>query len=852
MPFKYKSTYFFVIFAWLLLVTCGFVYSIYFVGEQTDEDIRDSFNIQFIDDTSNPMSIEEVDLLPDRIFADDKRIIHKPDSLDFSMWYKITTKSETEEGRFATPFSITVDNPTLDSIHFYVHYEGKVVFEKQLGDQNQAKYAIDHVSPQISLFGGMSNKTKIYIRIKTNGAPATPILIEDIQKSQFRTNAQLILLGALFGIGVIMIIYNFFMFRGVGDLSYLHYIMYVAGAVISISMINGFTFFMMPSEFSMWANKYLIIPIHTFALIYAIKFAISFLRFETVKPWFVKIGENLCIALALFGVASLFFAEGTMLPLYFIGTALGYTYALALMAMVFKSRLIWVRYYLISWIPLLAGTIVTMAAYNGSLPYNFFTKNASLLGVMFEVCIMALALLDRFRANQLDRDYRINHDLATGLPNQMLLESAIKNVAKSSQSMALGVFEITQTKDVIPALGTETANKFFSRLFQSIHEYICNLDGVYTFATGENRQPLHIVRIDESRFAVLFIGVIDDQEIEHKVKIIQDAAASIVEVNGLSMSVSTAAGVASYPEDTQDPDKLLSTTMQALNVGRTVDQKWARYDEQRSTDIKQKFRLAADLQAAIEEDELDLYHQPQIDLVTNRVHGSELLLRWIHPVDGFISPAYLVEIAEEMGVIHQLTEWVITKGFQQHSKLYKLGFETNVSINISGKDFNDNGLVAHILTCAAKFGVIPSTVTLEVTESATAEDPKHAQKVLSELYQQGFKIAIDDFGTGYSSLDYLSQLPFHELKIDKCFMNIDASERNRTITEVTLLLAKKLGVNAVAEGIENEQVAKMVKEFGCPVGQGYLYSKPKPFIEYMRWLQELYKKDRNLCIDADG
>lgn len=849
MPFKYKSTYFFVIVTWLTLVICGFVYSIYFVGEETNEDIVGNFKVQYIDDTNNPMTIDEVDLLPDRIFADDSQVMHQPERLEYSLWYKITTKVENEEGRFSTPFSITVDNPTLDTIHYYVHYEGKVVFEKELGDQHQAKYAIDHVSPQISLFGGMSNKTKVYIRIKTNGAPASPILIEAIEKSQFRTSAQLILLGSLFGIGVIMIIYNYFMFRGVGDRSYLHYIMYVAGVVIAISMINGFIFFILPAEIASWVNKYLIIPVHFFALIFAIKFAISFLRFETVKPWFVLIGDKLCVALSVLALLSLFIPEGTSLPIYFISTTIAYVYALALMAMVFKSRLIWVRYYLMSWIPLLAGTIITLAAYNGSVPYNFFTKNASLLGVMFEVCIMALALLDRFRANQIDRDYRINHDLATGLPNQMLLESAIKNVAKTDQEMALAVFEITQSKDVIPALGTETANRFFKNLFNSIQSYISNLEGVLTFAKDEQNKPLNIVRVDESRFALLFVGKVDDEDLVNKIRVVQEAAASIVEINGLAMSVSTVAGVATYPEDTHDADKLISTTMQALSVGRTVDKKWARYDEQRSVDIKQKFRLAADLQAAIEEDDLELFHQPQIDLTTNRIHGSELLLRWIHPSDGFISPEYIIEIAEEMGVIHQLTEWVITKGFQQHSKLHKLGFETNVSINISGKDFNDNGLVAHILTSAAKFGVVPSTVTLEVTESATAEDPRHAKAVLSELYKQGFKIAIDDFGTGYSSLDYLSQLPFHELKIDKCFMNIDVSERNRTITEVTLLLAKRLGVSAVAEGIENEQVAQMVKDFGCPIGQGYLYSKPKPFIEYMRWLQELYKKDRNLTFD---
>ena len=647
-----------------------------------------------------------------------------------------------------------------------------------------------------------------------------------------------------------MIIYNYFMFRSVGDLSYLHYIAYVSCAVTAISMINGFTFLLFPPQIASWANKYVIMPMHLFSLAFAVKFAISFLRFETIKPRFVEAGEKFVWVLYGLAVMSLVISEGALVPVYSIVVVLGYIYSVALMIVVIRTKLVWVRYYLVSWLPLLVGTTISVNTFNGNLPYNFFTKNASLLGVLLEICIMAIALLDRFRANQVERDYRINHDLATGLPNQMLLESAIKTASQHNQPIALVVFEITQSKDVIPSLGTETANRLFAGLFDNVHTSVRSMNDVHSFANSPEGERLNIVRIDESKFALMFVGHFSDLEYSTKIFTIQDAASSIVNVDGLSMSISTTAGVASYPSDTVESEKLLSMAMQALVVARTTDKSWARYDEQRSVDIKQKFRLAADLQSAIEEAELELYHQPQIDMINNRVHGSEALLRWVHPVEGFVSPDFIVQIAEEMGIIHQLTEWVIDKSFEQHTKLYKLGFEVNVSINISGKDFNHNGLIAHILTSTARHSVIPSTVTFEVTESATAEDPKHVQRVLGELYDQGFKIAIDDFGTGYSSLDYLSQLPFHELKIDKGFMNIDVSDRNKTITEVTLLLAQKLGVNAVAEGIETQEVADMLKEFGCPIGQGYLYSKPKPFIEYMRWLQELYKNDRNLLIDA--
>lgn len=833
----------FVILSWLTVLLITIVYAVFYSPDKHDSDLYRQFNVEYIDDTSNALSIDQVKRLPSSMFEQDKQKVHRPDSMDFSMWYKISTISKLG---YLDAISISVDNPTLDTIHFYAISNGQVSYEKLLGDSNTSKYAIDHVSPKMSFFGGISGSTDIFIRVKSNGSTASPVLIESVTDSQYRTSAQLILLGALFGIGMIMIIYNYFMYRGVRERSFVDYICYISATVAAISMINGFSFFILPSEFAIWSNKNLIVPIHILSLTFGIRFAISFLRFETIKPLFVKVGLLITKLLFVSAIVSVFVEESVSLNFYVLMLIVGYLYAITLLIMVFRSKVVWVRYYLISWVPLLAGGMLTVGAFNGTVSYNFLTRNGSLLGVLAEICLMAIALLDRFRANQVEREYRLNHDLATGLPNQVLLETAIKKVGTGRKPIYLMVFDIPQAKDLIPALGVESANLFFTQLFINIESYVSTIKETYMFAKDNNGRKYHVVRLDESRFSVMFVGNLETEELEQNVTAIQNAVSNIINLNGVTMSVSSVAGVANFPDDTADAGRLLSTTIQALISGRKSNKKWARFDEQRNIDIQQRFRLAADLQSAIEQGDLDLYHQPQIDMVNNRVYGSELLLRWLHPKDGFIDPSLVIDIAEETGVIHQLTEWVIEKGFEQHAKLCKLELRANISINISGKDFNDNGLVAHILTTASRYNISHETVTFEVTESATADDPEQAKSVLTALYNQGFKIAIDDFGTGYSSLDYLSQLPFHELKIDRCFMNIDVSERNRTITEVTLSLAKRLGVNAVAEGIENEEVAELLTSFGCPIGQGYLYSKPKPFIEYMRWLQDIYKVNRNL------
>ncbi len=822
----------------LLVVFSTLVFASEESKQEDSKFIREQLDILFIDDTANRLNLEQVKKLPNGMYANAKSSIHNPSTLDFSVWFRISLNDYSSG--IESAFTVTIDNPTLDYIDFYLMSNDRVVATKSLGDMSDNQSALDFVVPQMSLFDGFQSDKVLYVHVRTNGASATPVIIETVNSSQYRASAQLMLLGSFFGVAMIMIIYNFFMFRGIGDPSYLNYIGYVFFAGFTISLINGFTFYVFPHDLAKWINQHLMIA-HFCGLAFAIRFAISFLRFDVIKPWFVALGNRLAQLMFVLAFCGIFVSEASLTPIYFMSVFAVYVYAIVLMANVIKTRLMWVKYYLASWLPLFVGVGVGIAAFNGAITYNFVTRNGAVFGVLAEICIMAVALMDRFRANEVDKEYRINHDPVTGLPNQIALEGALRRLSAMRSQFTLAIFEVPQAKEIIPALGIESANKFFRSLFSNIENYTEGLSSVYKFERVGQNLAFHVARVSDSNFAIIFIGDLADESLEYNLLTVQEAVSTLIDINGVSISVGCAAGVVSYPVDSNESGKLQMLALQALREGKKSDQHWARFDQKRSENMRKRFEIAADLQKAIEEDDLELFHQPQIDINSGEIHGSELLLRWIHPEEGFISPEYIIEIAEETGVIHQLTEWVIERGLAQHDKLRKLGFNHCISINISGKDLNDNGLVAHILTATSQYNVEAESITFEITESATAEDPRLAKRILTELYEQGFRIAIDDFGTGYSSLDYLSQLPFHELKIDKCFMNLDVSDRNRTITEVTVALARRLGVKAVAEGIENKEVENMLRQFGCPIGQGYMYSKPMPFIEYMRWLQETDK-----------
>lgn len=804
------------------------------------DDLKQAFDIWYIDDTDNPLTLEQVKVLPDNLFARVNQQIPQPETLDFSLWYKITLKDKTQP--VDQPISILMDNPTLNLIEFYHLGRGQVINAKVIGDTQRSDSVLDYVVPQINLFDGFLPMDTLYIKVKTNGASASPIIIDYAKESELRNSAQLMLLGSFLGVVMIMMIYNFFMFRGIGDPSYLNYIGYIFFAGMTVSLINGFTFYIFPTEVAIWMHNHMLIS-HFCGLAFALRFAISFLRFDSIKPWFVNLGNwssRVCFAIA---ASALVLDEATLTPIYFVCVGLIYLYAILLMSQVYKYKLIWVKYYLASWVPLFIGVGVGIAAFNSAVEYNFLTRNAALIGILSEICIMAIALMDRFRANELDKDYRANHDAVTGLPNRTSLFTVIDSLTYSKKPFSLALFEIPEAKELLPKLGIVTANLFFKELFKNISKYTVGLEQVYRFKNNIQNRSHHIIRISDARFAVVFVGDMNKSLLSYNMLTIREAVSTIMTVNGASISVSSYGGVVCYPKNSDSKDHLLFLANQALHAGMKSEEGWSRYKNAEDTkQLSEQFKLAGLIQKAISNDDLQLYHQPQVDLNTGQVVGSELLLRWNHNEMGYISPEKIVQAAEQTGIVHQLTEWVINKGFSQHAKLLKLGFNHHVSINISAHDLNDNGLIANILTATMEHKVPESSVIIEITESATANNPELACRTVMELHEQGYKVAIDDYGTGYSNLKYISQLPLYSLKVDKSFMNIDVSARNRTIVEMTINMAHKLGIEVVAEGVENKEIEDLLKAFNCPITQGFYYAKPMAFLDYMRWLQNKPKK----------
>jgi EAL domain-containing protein (putative c-di-GMP-specific phosphodiesterase class I) len=243
--------------------------------------------------------------------------------------------------------------------------------------------------------------------------------------------------------------------------------------------------------------------------------------------------------------------------------------------------------------------------------------------------------------------------------------------------------------------------------------------------------------------------------------------------------------------------------------------------------------------AAIEQDQFELYFQPQIELDSERVFGAEALLRWKHPQRGFVRPDYFIPIAEHSNLIHRITDWTIHAALWLINDWPKSVEPLNVSVNLSPKIFECEGLIESIIDMATISNVDLDHLTLEVTESALMEDMGGAIRILNQLKEMGVNISIDDFGSGYSSMSYFKSIPANELKVDQSFVtNMLENPMDLHIVRSIIDMAHGFGLKVVAEGIENRESLEFLKTLGCDIGQGYYISEPLQQEAFIEWLRQ--------------
>ncbi|OUS14041.1 hypothetical protein A9Q89_00780 [Gammaproteobacteria bacterium 53_120_T64] len=416
------------------------------------------------------------------------------------------------------------------------------------------------------------------------------------------------------------------------------------------------------------------------------------------------------------------------------------------------------------------------------------------------------------------------HDSLTGLPNRSKLMQDLRlilNRAKLDNSnFAVLFLDLDHFKNINDSLGHNIGDLLLKAVADRLQSSV--------------RESDFVARLGGDEFTVILENIEDADAVALIAQNICSSLASPFVFIQQKMFVTASVGISIYPEDGEDVNALLKHADLAMFSAKKSRNNYSFYQQGMEDKVARRLELEQELRYAISHQQLVLHYQPQVDLRSNRVVAAETLIRWEHPKHGFLSPAEFIPLAEETGLIKDLTFWVIRQAFKQIGEWQQRNFDVKLSINLSTKDIETTGSLSDFLFYQLETSNVPaSLIELELTESMLMDDPEKSRQELLALKDMGFALAIDDFGTGYSSLNYLKNLPVDILKIDRSFIkDIELNPDDKPIVKGIIALADSLGLTTIAEGIENEQQSAIVHELGCNIIQGYLISRPLPREEF--------------------
>lgn len=426
-------------------------------------------------------------------------------------------------------------------------------------------------------------------------------------------------------------------------------------------------------------------------------------------------------------------------------------------------------------------------------------------------------------------EYLANHDVLTALPNRGVLYRTINNTlkkAEESQKMALLLIDLDRFKEINDTLGHLAGDKMLKQLGP-------RLQGVL------QDTPSLVARLGGDEFAVFLPKLRNPQQavvLAHK---LLDSISLVFEVEGLRTEISASIGVALCPEQARDVSTMMRFADVAMYRAKQSLQGVAIYDSAFDPHSPKRLELMGALGRAIREDELTLYLQPKIHLQTHKVYGFEALLRWNHPDLGFIPPNDFIPIVEHSNLIYPMTLWVLDNGLRYCRHWLDCGYDISIAMNLSARNLLDDRIVLDLKRMLQKYGVPAKCCELEITESTIMADPARAEAALQRIHALGVHLSVDDFGTGYSSLSYLKRLPVQSLKIDSSFIrSMLTDEQDEIIVRSIVQLAHNLGLQVVAEGVENIQVYQKLVDIGCDHAQGFYMGRPVSLDEADNWLSQ--------------
>ncbi len=770
-------------------------------------------------------------------------------------WLRFSIRNETTHG---LDLIAGLNYSQLDEVRFYVFDERSLIHEFVTGDTHPFyPREVDHPSMLLQLNLAPEQLKTIYMRVQTDGSMILPLEISRSHHYFESVAKEHKLHFFYYGSLVVIILINLAVFLTLREKLYLYYSLAIFGYLLFFASILGYSFQHFYPAFPQIHGRALLLSMPILAF-FSVLFCREFLQTREESPKLDLALRGMMYFEIFNFFSSLFFSYNTAILLSAVSALFFFSILFVAGPIRWAAGMRAGIFFTLAWAPLTIGVLATTGRSLGFLPVNFWTQYAMQIGSGLEAFILTLALADRLyrereekikaQADSLHIEKARNdahnklteamtHDPVTGLPNRNRFERMVnQHLAEDVQrGFMIGIARVTRLDEINRTLGLSRSERILKEIAAKMSQLASNIPSVIRVKDEQGREE-SVYQLSGDTFGLF----IDPFKQADKLKQVGDALTLLTEplqIDNLAIELHPRFGAASYPQHGDNAALLIRNAHVGMEITPHSKQEVGFYSPEYDIYSESRLTLMSDLKEALYSQQTQLYYQPKACLLTGKIIGVEGLIRWHHPERGWVYPNDFIPLAEETGVITQLTRWALNQGIRDLASLIQDYPEMEVAINISARDLAAGELIDMLGPILKQYGLGPEKLTLELTETAAMEDPEQGFMVLEQLAAQGVSISIDDFGSGYSSLSYLKKLPATEIKLDRSLLvDVCTDESSRMIVETAINMAHGLGYKLVAEGVETEEAVRLLKEMGCDRLQGFWLCRPLPMEELKKWL----------------
>ena len=784
-------------------------------------------------------------------------------------WYRLSLRNISDQPQ--TRY-LEIAYPLLDHVELHQIDGGMLLASHITGDRlPHHRRPLTHRTFVFPIQFEPHQQQTLLIRIQTSGSHQLPLQLWVPQVFQDRDRRDMTSRGMFYGMLLIMAVFNLFLWRTFAERSFLFFAGVQFALLSSMATLHGVTFMYLIPDFPRLHELIILVGVPLSVLFFCL-FCREFLDLQQRFPAgdrLVKICIGLCAAATLGGLV-LSYDVSTRISVNLIAIICLLILSIGVVRAIRGDRQ--GRYFVTGWFMLLLGVVGHILTLSSILSNNFLMNYAMETGAVLASLVFSFALGDRFnreregrmeeqqaRLEAMEEREQVERRLLdqarrhgpTGLPNRVALDQFLNqhlnDGERANQSLALVLFRLRGFDEINKTFGHDHSDGLLALLARRLDQLLLARDNAV--AIEETKRHHHAVAHVEGyvfAFGLRLLPGEDPRPVMHE---LGEAIRKPLEYLGLNLSVGVNGACAVSPEQGQNAATLIRHAFIAFDQANRDVRGMAVYSPLANPYNPARLALMSDLRQAIENDDLELYFQPQMELPSGRIVAAEALLRWSHPEQGMIAPDLFIDLAEKAGLMRPLTEWVVSRALSFIQRLANAGYPLRIAVNVSPISLQDPEFADRILAAIDASGVAAQWLVVEMTESAAMADPKLTRLQLDKLQQAGVRLAIDDFGTGHSSLAYLSSLPVHEIKIDRSFVtDMLESPHNATIVRTTIDMCHALGYEVVAEGVENQATINQLSALGANLVQGYHLLRPSSGDNFVAWLGQL---DQSASIPSD-